>query len=265
MNEPWAGFLISSAAWQGVPHGQAISSVREAGFGGVEILCKPGHFECDNSDHVEEVGAALTNWPDAIVTFHAPFYDLDLASSDPDAWDAAMHDSLRALEVASLFRAETMTVHVRSIPMMSYWDASNLRAFRRTLGQLATAAEKQGMTLAVENLPPPCFSAHEEDLMCLLNEFPAAGACIDTGHAHLGGRAIELASRLAPRAFVAHLHDNHGEGDKHLLPGRGTIPWKEVVWGLVGFRGRKVIESVNVRDFDALKRALVETGLCELP
>lgn len=269
MNDPWAGFLISSAGWQGVAHREAISEVREAGFGGVEILCKPGHFECNNPEHIKEVQAALSDWPDAIVTFHAPFHDTDLSSSDPDIWDCAVQEIIQALQVASLLRAENVTLHVRSKAELTRWSADNLVALQRALNRLMHGAAERNMTLAVENLHPLGFTGQKEDLLRLLEAFPAhlVGACIDTGHAHLGGNLVELARSLAARAFVAHLHDNSALGrDEHLIPGEGTIPWTELIDVLRtnGFTGRKVIESVRIEDFEALKKALVETGLCEL-
>lgn len=253
MNEPWAGFLISSAGWQGVPHSQAIAGVREAGFGGVEILCKPGHFECANEDHIREVESALDDWPDAVVTFHAPFWDLDLASGDSDY-------ALQALEVGARLKAETMTVHTRSVGEMGNWGEDSFTAFRRNLTLLAG----RNMGIAVENLPPPCFTSREDELLCLLDGFPDVGACIDTGHAHLGGRTVEVAQALAERAFIAHLHDNTMNDDKHLMPGQGTIPWGEVSAALKGFRGRLVIETVRIESLDELKKAIMETGLWKL-
>lgn len=307
MNDPWAEFLISSAAWQGLRHSEAIAAVREAGFAGVEILCKPGHFEYDNANHVDEVQAALGDWPDAIVTFHAPFYGVDLSSSDPEAWNHAMRETMRALEVASSIKAETMTVHVHSSEVVhewisanldaiqralevessinaetmtahglsreetGCWSPANLTAFRRALGQLAQASEEAHITLAVENFPPPFFTSDEEELLRLLDEFPEhlVGACIDTGHAHLGDRLVELARLLAPRTFVAHLHDNFARAkDEHLIPGRGTIPWTEFVDAMRGFRGRPVMEVVMVgtlgETLAKVKTAIVDTGLSQI-
>ena len=302
-----SAFLISSIAWQGIRHSEAIRAVRVAGFGGVEILCKPGHFEYDNAEHVSEVQAALDDWPDAIVTFHAPFYGVDLASSDPDAWDHAMRETMRALEVASSIRAESMTVHVRSSEEVHGWISANLAAiqralevesslnaetmtahglsreetgcwspanhtaFRRALGQLAQASAEADITLAVENFPPPFFTSDEEELLRLLDEFPEhlVGACIDTGHAHLGGTLIDLVHLLAPRTFVAHLHDNFARAkDEHLIPGRGTIPWGEFVEAMQGFRGQRVLEVNAVgtlaETLESVKKAIVETGLSDL-
>jgi len=269
MSDPRAGFLISSVAWQGVAHREAISEVREAGFGGVEILCKPGHFESDNPAHVRDVQLALDEWSDAVVTFHAPFYDTDLSSSDPDIWDCAVQEMMQALQVASLLRAENVTLHVRSKAELTRWSADNLVALQRALNRLMRVAAERNMTLAVENLHPLGFTGQKEDFLRLFEAYPAhlVGACIDTGHAHLGGNLVELAQVLAARAFVAHLHDNSALGrDEHLIPGRGTIPWKELIDALQtnGFTGRKVVESVRIEDLEALKKALVETGLCEL-
>lgn len=267
MTDPWAGFLISSVAWLGMRHSEAIAEVREAGFGGVEILCKPGHFEHDDPEHVREAEIALADWPEAIVTFHAPFYEVDLASSDGASWDYALRVAMQAIEVASRLRAGNVTLHTRSITNMGQWDRENLDAFLRALDQLVDAVQRRNMTLAVENLPPPYYTSHEEDLLRLIEGYPAhlLGVCLDTGHAHLGGRVVELSRSLAPRGLIAHLHDNLGhDGDKHLIPGEGTIPWKEVIEALAGFRGRLVIESVRVGDLEVLKKAIMETGLSEL-
>jgi len=273
MSDPRAGFLISSVAWQGVAHREAISEVREAGFGGVEILCKPGHFESDNPAHVRDVQLALDEWSDAVVTFHAPFYDTDLSSSDPDSWDCAVQEMMQALEVASLLRAENVTLHVRSKAELTRWGAENFVALQRALNRLMHGAAERNMTLAVENLHPLGFTGQKEDFLRLLEAYPAhlVGACIDTGHAHLGGNLVELAHVLAPRAFVIHLHDNHAaEKDEHLIPGQGTIPWKELIDVLCarGFSGRPVLEVLRVgtlgETLGNLNRAIIETGLCEL-
>ena len=266
------GFLISSVAWQGMRHSEAIAQVRAAGFGGVEILCKPGHFEPGNRAHVEDVLSALREWPDAVVTFHAPFYGVDMSASDPDAWDHSMRETMRALEVASDIGAGNLTVHVRGRETMKSWDDANLDAIRRSLDVLVNAAAERNMTLAVENLPPPCFTSDQADLLRLIEEYSAdvVGACIDTGHANLGGRSIEVARALAPRAYVSHLHDNIGEGhgDKHMIPGAGTIPWTEVVEAMREFRGKPVCEVVMTGTLGetlvSAEKAILETGLAAL-
>ena len=184
-----------------------------------------------------------------------------------------MQKMAEALRVASELRADNVTLHVRSKTEMTRWDALNLASLQRALGSLAQAAEKGHTTLSVENLPPPCFTSHEDDIVEVLKSWPAhlVGACIDTGHAHLGGRLLELAHRLTPRTFVTHLHDNCAQTrDQHLLPGQGTAPWRQFAETLKGegFQGHRVMEVLKVdtlgKTLRLLKEAIVTTGLSEL-
>jgi len=239
----------------------------------VEILCKPGHFEHDNPEDISEVQAAVGDWPGGVVTFHAPFYDVDLASSDAGTRGGAVKESLKALDVAYTLGARNVTVHVRSNPGMRERGAPNFEAFRGSLNELMQVAADRSISLSVENFPPPCFTALEDDLLHLLEDFPVrlVGACIDTGHAHLGGRGVQLAHALASRASAIHLHDNNAQGrDEHLIPGMGTIHWQDVVRALEtgGFRGHLVAEVMMVeslaKTLDTLKRAIMGTGLSRL-
>ncbi len=273
MSSSLSGFLVGGAGWQGTPHAQAIPAVRAAGFGGVEILCKPGHFEPDNQAHVNEVRQALADWPDAMVTFHAPFHTADLGTTDSEVWRSDVAQVAQALRAAATFGARTATVHTRGHGKGMEWDDGNFAAFRRALDQLAPVAAQCNMTLAVENLPPGRFTAEPEDLLRLLDGYPPdlVGVCFDTGHAHNTGKLIHIAGALAPRAFVMHIHDNHAEGkDEHAVPGRGTIPWDELVDALQssGFRGHCVLEVVAKENLplvlNSMKDAVARTGLSAL-
>lgn len=268
-----SSFLVGSAGWQGTPHSEAIPAVRAAGFGGVEILSKPGHFEPDNPTHVAEVTSALANWPDAIVTFHAPFHTADLAATDPEAWDSDVAQVARALRTASTFGAATAVIHTRGHGRGMDWSDANFAAFRRALDRLLPAAAECNMKLAIENLPPQRFTAEPDELFRLLEGYPAEalGVCFDTGHAHNTGKLITVAGKLAPRSLITHIHDNHADGkDEHLVPGRGTIPWHKLTDTLLsnGFQGHCVLEVVAKDNLplllNSLAHAIVHTGLCAL-
>jgi sugar phosphate isomerase/epimerase len=49
--------------------------------------------------------------------------------------------------------------------------------------------------------------------------------CLDVGHAHIGGGIGVALESMRERVVTAHIHDNHGEKDEHLLPFDGTIDW----------------------------------------
>ena len=55
------------------------------------------------------------------------------------------------------------------------------------------------------------------------------GCCLDVAHAnvsaHKSGRdVVEYIRMLQPYIIVAHLHDNDGSADQHLVPGTSTGP-----------------------------------------
>ena len=49
--------------------------------------------------------------------------------------------------------------------------------------------------------------------------------CLDTGHAHMDATVEVAFDAMRDRLVTAHIHDNHGEKDEHLLPYNGTIDW----------------------------------------
>jgi sugar phosphate isomerase/epimerase len=44
--------------------------------------------------------------------------------------------------------------------------------------------------------------------------------------------AVEMLRAAGRYLMALHIHDNHGERDEHLLPGRGNIAWQEVMQAL---------------------------------
>ena len=54
------------------------------------------------------------------------------------------------------------------------------------------------------------------------------GLCFDTGHGnlHCKENCLEYAQRYNERLYLIHIHDNHAEGDKHIIPFEGTFNWE---------------------------------------
>jgi sugar phosphate isomerase/epimerase len=113
---------------------------------------------------------------------------------------------------------------------------------QRALEPMLPLADAGRITLALE-FPPawPC-----DDVAEFLEELdtPAAGACLDLGHAHLREGAAEAIEQLAGYVQTIHLHDNQGRVDDHRLPFGGSIEWPFVVMALekTGYRGPLVFE-----------------------
>ena len=82
-------------------------------------------------------------------------------------------------------------------------------------------AENKKIRLAFENV------RKGEHIQYILDHYnsPYVGLCYDSGHEYLWTPDIDWLNVYRQRVFAIHLHDNHGEGDSHLIPFDGEIDW----------------------------------------
>jgi len=164
---------------------------------------------------------------------------------------------IRAMEIASDFGCRTYVVHVGSNFYYSqqHIPLSQLRPMAiETLEKLLPAAEKNGLTIAVENV----FGLPDsvDEVIGLVTHFggdPAIGVCYDTGHANCMAPApgkdksqypeyllrrwwetgliheAHALDKLKDLVVTCHIHDNNGYRDQHGMPFDGTIDWRELM------------------------------------
>ena len=188
---------------------------------------------------------------------HAPFWSVpqvsvDSFTTDPDSRYVKKHLALLKLLPAE-FGIKTYTLHVGWLPDGMTPEAYIERGIR-TLEMLVPAAEKNGVTIAVEN----AFSAVSgvAALTRYVRHFggsPGIGVCVDVGHANISfrtpGKTAEqlrldtiqrmnaelllcdghMEEALLPHLVAAHLHDNDGLADEHKMPMTGTIDWTTIL------------------------------------
>ena len=169
-----------------------------------------------------------------------PAYDLSI--TDRPRRKGMIEDHIMGMEYAADLGCKTYTVH------LGRWYQGMENAVSKALEALVPAAEKIGIVLAIENGFDPGNSP--DALLQYLRTFPSPnfGCCLDTGHANVmdsrPDKKIELYAsyvktfwnnairqetdpigKLSEYLVTAHLHDNDGYSDAHMLPGTGTIPW----------------------------------------
>ena len=129
-------------------------------------------------------------------------------------------------------------------------------AFLQNLGEVAGYAAPAGVRLALENTGPRGYTGDPQRLVALLEDLgaPNAGAVIDSGHRNLSGDPAAALRTVGGHLITLHLHDNCGEQDEHLLPGRGNIAWDEVNRALsdVGYDGVFMYEISRPEDLREL-------------
>jgi sugar phosphate isomerase/epimerase len=155
----------------------------------------------------------------------------DLASLDPTHRDKALGDHKQAVDLAADLGGCILVTHDISIPEPDAEDGLEKRAaFVQGMGEVAEYAAPAGVRLALENTGGNRYTGDPERLVALMADLgaPNVGVVIDTGHRNLIGDPAAALRTVGDHLITLHLHDNHGERDEHLLPGRGNIAWGEV-------------------------------------
>ena len=100
---------------------------------------------------------------------------------------------------------------------------------------IAKSAEREGITICLENLR--LIFASIDEILYVIEKVgsPALGVCLDTGHLNLTKTSTQREFILKAGSLLRALHiaDNEGETDQHIVPfGRGNIDFFEVAEAL---------------------------------
>ncbi len=162
------------------------------------------------------------------------FDDYDLATLDEAQREKTLVAYRQAVDVMEVLGGGILVTHHIQIPEPD--DASHdakRAAFIGNLGTVASYAAPKDVSFAVENTSRG-YTREPERLVKLVADVDAAnvGIVIDVGHRNMVGDPVEALRIAGHHLITLHLHDNHGEQDEHLLPGRGNIDWDGVVKAL---------------------------------
>ena len=157
---------------------------------------------------------------------------------------------MRAFEAAALLGARYIVVHpIHEIGgQIITDDAEFVRVNREATLPLLPIAERLGLIILSENILWGS-SIHPKNIVDLVKavDSPCFGWCFDTGHANCYGITPSVLRELDVVPLSLHIQDTHGlgSGDEHLLPGDGSIDWKEFLHILhdIGYKGELVLEA----------------------
>ncbi len=226
------------------------------GFESIELFATRTHFDYHNTAAVADLQQWLAEAGLLLHGVHAPIGEsfaagqwgppLSLASADADARGRAMEEAILALQIARRLPFAVIVAHL-GLPRTARLAAEeNSRdAARRSIQELQRLAEPLGVRVAVEVIPNELSRAGS--LVHFLEnvlEAPAAGICLDFGHAHMDGDLAEAIETVAEHLITTHVHDNRGRTDDHLVPFDGTIDWAAALTGVqkIGYDGTLLLE-----------------------
>ncbi len=215
---------------------------------------QPAILDADFSAIVDRAKKALDGYTGRH-GIHGPFWDLPLATWDPQI-RAVIHDRMfKALDVCEALKSSHMVVHS---PYLE-WDHNNIlhypnakegiyERFHATMSPVVKRAEDVGTILVLENIGDidPFFRV---DLAASLGS-DALQVSVDTGHAHYahgsrGAPPVDYFIAAADNALQhVHLQDADGYADRHWALGEGTINWDAVfrALGKLTAKPRLIIE-----------------------
>ena len=218
-----------------------LGEAARAGASAIELFCSRGHFDYRSAEDAHELASWLAGNNLRLHSIHSPttrdFHltresgaPLSICDSERLRRQEAVDEIKRALDLVEHIPFRYCVQHVarqRDVPDERKWDA----AFS-SLEHLSLFARHRGVTLAIENTPGEMATPVNLKNFLEQTRLTSVKICFDTGHAHLDGGAPEALENVRDFVATAHVHDNRGERDEHLLPYEGTIDWSATLSAL---------------------------------
>ncbi len=201
-----------------------LDELREAGICRLSLAHKMGDVNFSRAVDTARAARLLNDRGVATPAMHGIFRDdYDLNGIDVNY---VVGSQRAVLENAATLGVKTYVLH-SGVPVEGRSEREELDHVRRALDELLPMAQRFGIVLALENLPPDYVGHRPEDLIDVVTAFdsPNLRICFDSGHAHMCGDAAGYLDVIAPYVVTMHLPDNDGGGDRHLSPGEGSIDW----------------------------------------
>ena len=233
---------------------------QEAGIESLELTDYHPDFDYDDLGAFADLRSAIVDLSLHLNSLHIHleiFNDYDLATLDDKQREKTLTAYRQAVDVMDALGGGILVTHHIQIPEPDDAQHTEKRAaYIRNLGAVARYAAPKTVSFAVENTSRGYTRDPSRlvELIADLNE-SNVGVVIDTGHRNILGDPVEALRIAGHHLMTLHLHDNHGEEDEHLLPGRADIDWDGVVGALdeIGYSGVFMYELNRSEDLTEIR------------
>ncbi len=162
-------------------------------------------------------------------TIHAPFFDLAPGALDPIILEKS-RDKLRlAFKLLEVFQPRSIVCHLQFESSKHEFKFDQwFKTAVATWSELVAIAADLKIPVMLENTYENEPKAHKEILSHL--DSPYCRFCLDVGHlmAFAKSEWQQWLPELTPWLGQLHLHDNLGDIDAHLAPGRGNFNFRSL-------------------------------------
>lgn len=166
---------------------------------------------------------------------------------------------LKCLTVATELGTKTLIVHSTYIPGLTNWKYKDWLNFQIELwGCIASEAQKNGITVAIENIVDERPSSLIDVIEAV--NLPNLKVCIDFGHLNLittSRTPLEWIEDLKDHLYYTHIHNNNGRYDSHSSIDNGTINYNLVFKKLLALENIPIM-AIEVDTLEGIKTSLNE-------
>ncbi len=188
---------------------------------------------------------------------HGAFFDINVASDDPQIYMVSDKRVEQSLLIAKQLGASAIVFHTNFIANFHSESYCQSWLERNTVYWKEKLSKYNELNIYIENMFDMSYELLEQ-LAKNLSVYSNFGICFDYGHAHAFGdpaRIDDWISAFAPYVKHIHINDNDFLQDLHLPIGEGKIDWNyfKKIYN-THFSDTSVL--VEVRGLEELKRSL---------
>jgi sugar phosphate isomerase/epimerase len=221
---------------------ETIRGIAGAGITRVELFIQRPHLDALDPAHLAEARAALEEHGVEVISAHAPLYRerlkdraarrqllLSLCDADTALRELSIRELESAIDACAAFGAANLVVHTGLKGLEGAAGDGEVGRCVESLHAPAARAREKGVVLALENGTDPGVSVGLLKEVLTRLDAENVGLCLDVGHSNLYSNPHADVREARGRLLSVHLHDNEGTDDLHLIPGRGTVDFRDVI------------------------------------
>lgn len=205
---------------------------------------------------------------DLSLTVHAPFADINIASTSPPIRRAIIKRLKKSIVLSAQLNPKYWVFHpgIQSAVSEEY-PGLDWRINIESVRDLLKLAGQHGLKISIENVPDPFpfllkradeFEKFYEDLG---EDGLNLSLTLDVGHSNINKQTYNFLEKFPGKIVHAHLHDNLGNYDSHLGIGFGNIDWLRLIKAFkkINYDGILLVESKkNVEESIRMLKNLVK-------
>ena len=251
---------------------QVVRTGQENDFGGLELGSFTYWPDALSREDMAFMRQSVTGagWPLSIHFIHR---GVSLGNHERENRLTLIHQLQETVRLCDRLGGHVVVVHPGNLthPPAPDMDAVRGEAYELvvdSLAQCAPVAEKHGVYICVENT-----YLRDNEILRSYHEYAGlietlgssfVKLTLDLGHAHVSAGIPSAIQEMGDSTHHIHLHDNHGDNDKHLEVGKGTIDFGAYKEYLTDFPGMIALESRDTQDPQGAvtrSRKVLGTGL----